>query len=989
MNLTPRIPITVIVVALLQCCFVPMGALLAQTNTIAIFPDEDPLTPENLKLVWPSTPGLRYEVKQSTNLQSWSTAPGYPATANGPAQQMPFLTEGNARFFQVRELDEQPPAIVSQYPQDGGFAVPRFADLTIQLSDVTGIDTNSICLTVGSLGTFTLTNAQLTLSNGVLTFINGGSIALGAWGTNVQATLVAADTLGNAGTNTWNFTLEVQPQVVTNLFVFGSPQAQRTGQRIGNIPAASLAARSGPIPMDDAEPWTLELVETNRLELSYTNTAPDFAVNTYVCNLTPATTNEIFYRKIISVSDNAGIKCLTLFTTNVPLAEMLQEGSMSLSPNSVIYQLTNNVILPALAFDGAIPIGSVGVDTTETLYDEDGVTLTLEEAKFLYTPSLSLSFETHNSELKRFAAGLTGRLETALVPQLTIAGTLADTKQFDLYSHKILVFVGWAGVLPVWLEFDFSVTAEVGYNLAADATLTTGVRQNADLSFGVDYVKNRSPQLQGTPGLSLDPLEIVPFTFVINGSASAYAKIVPQLDVRVDSLAGLYANVDPRVEVNGNANFLNGQLTNADLTLDAKADLNVGLGVIGVGNVDPPLATFNLLSYTWTTNYPPPNQLIIQTQPQSQEVVVGSSAAFYVSATSGQPISYQWFNNGTPMIGQDGSSLILNNVTLGYAGQYYVQLTSSGQTTNSSTATLSVRIPSTPAGMVLIPAGSFTMGDTFSEYDRGFVCDVLPLHTVYTSAFYMDKYDVTKALWDSVYHWATNHGYSFNAAAGAGKAANHPVQTLNWYDAVKWCNARSEMEGRTPAYYTNAALLSVYRTGMVDLDNSSVNWNAGYRLPTEAEWEKAARGGVSGQRFPCGNTISESQANYYSGMGSYDLSNTGCNPTFNDGSWAQGPPYIPYTSPVGYFAPNGYGLYDMAGNMQQWCWDWYDSSWYSNDGATQTNTCGPVSSPIGYRVMRGGCWESEAYFLRCACRGGDRPIQCYSGFYGLRCVRGF
>ena len=98
--------------------------LAAQTNRVAIFPDEDALTPENLRLVWPSTPGLRYEVKQSTNLQSWSTAPGYPATANGPAQQMPFVTDGKARFFQVRELDEQPPAIVSQFPRTAGSPCP-------------------------------------------------------------------------------------------------------------------------------------------------------------------------------------------------------------------------------------------------------------------------------------------------------------------------------------------------------------------------------------------------------------------------------------------------------------------------------------------------------------------------------------------------------------------------------------------------------------------------------------------------------------------------------------------------------------------------------------------------------------------------------------------------------------------------------------------------------------------------------------------------
>ena len=266
---------------LFHCFFLAAASLSAQTNSSVIFPDEDPLTPEVLKLVWPATPGLRYEVQQSTNLQSWTTAPGYPAIANGPAQQMPFLTSGNARFFKVRELDEQPPTIVSQYPQAGGFAVPRFSNLTLQLSDVTGINTNSIRLIIGSLGTFSLNNAQLTFSNNLLTFINGGSIPLGGWGSNVTATLIMADTLGYTATNIWSFTLEVQPQVVSNLFVFGSPQAQRTGQQIGNIPTAALAHSFGPIPMGAGDPWTLELVASNRLELSYTNTAPGFTANTY------------------------------------------------------------------------------------------------------------------------------------------------------------------------------------------------------------------------------------------------------------------------------------------------------------------------------------------------------------------------------------------------------------------------------------------------------------------------------------------------------------------------------------------------------------------------------------------------------------------------------------------------------------------------------------------------------------------------------------
>lgn len=278
---------------------------------------------------------------------------------------------------------------------------------------------------------------------------------------------------------------------------------------------------------------------------------------------------------------------------------------------------------------------------------------------------------------------------------------------------------------------------------------------------------------------------------------------------------------------------------------------------------------------------------------------------------------------------------------------------------------------------VLIPGGTFEMGDSFSEGES----DELPVHSINLSDFYIGKYEVTQAEWacympeeDWIYY---------------GTGDNYPAYYLSWYATIKYCNLRSIAEDLIPCY-TISGSTDPDLWGTVPTSSNSTwdavicNWSAnGYRLPTEAEWEYAARGGLCGQRFPNGATIShssngDSQANYYSlwengsPYFSYDVSPTECNH-----------PDYAHSSQTGSFMPNGYGLYDMAGNMEEWCWDKYGTGTaYQDyfDYGTFTNPHGTIL--YSYRILRGGDWCFLANNCRVANREYNNPFyrELYVGF---------
>jgi sulfatase modifying factor 1 len=234
-----------------------------------------------------------------------------------------------------------------------------------------------------------------------------------------------------------------------------------------------------------------------------------------------------------------------------------------------------------------------------------------------------------------------------------------------------------------------------------------------------------------------------------------------------------------------------------------------------------------------------------------------------------------------------------------------------------------------PAGTVLIEGGTFRMGNTKVTTGEKFV------HRVTLKDFYIGKFEVTQE------EWKTVMGKNPSVIIGA----LCPVESINWYDAVEYCNKRSRMEGLTPCYSGKG-------------DDITCNFDAdGYRLPTEAEWEYACRGGALSQNYTFSGSNNPQEVGWYAG-------NTD------------------RIQPIGQKKPNELGIYDMSGNVLEWCWDWYGFDYYENSEAENPKG---VSSDIR-RVARGGYATGSENFLTCTLRFSIKPNRSLSAL-GLRVVR--
>ncbi|HHL33604.1 MAG TPA: formylglycine-generating enzyme family protein [Desulfobulbaceae bacterium] len=258
----------------------------------------------------------------------------------------------------------------------------------------------------------------------------------------------------------------------------------------------------------------------------------------------------------------------------------------------------------------------------------------------------------------------------------------------------------------------------------------------------------------------------------------------------------------------------------------------------------------------------------------------------------------------------------------------------------------------------LIPAGIFTMGSPDDE-PGGPYTDEQPEHQVTLSkSFYMQTSEVTQKQWQDVIG---------NTPAASNIGDNYPVETVNWFEAAYFANTLSAAEGRSACY----TLTGCSPIPGNDMECTGVTINpgcTGYRLPTEAQWEYAARATTT--------TAWAYAVNYDTSADPGQITGAGFNSNLDSMGWYYFNKTTQYgdgTKPVARKQANKWGLYDMAGNVWEWCQDWYDSGYYS-DTASGTDPQGPDTGTD--RVIRGGCWDGYAEGARAAIRTrlspGDR-----------------
>ncbi len=585
--------------------------------------------------------------------------------------------------------------ILAVSPAPNDFGVSPTTQVLIAIDNVAAIDPSTLVLSVGNQVVTRSSNPPLTFVGNQARFTP--ATALGSPAQTIQAEITCQDYSGRIHSLSWEFELARTPEVAPNVTVFGSPQTQASGQALS--PAATAVAARAAFPPATAKAvlapgtsWELTSISANEIEISYTGTPPVFAVDGLICNGAPPTANEIFYRRITAISDN-GVGTITLTTVDVPLTDFIINGSLHLTGDGFIVLdstvASSSALLPPntkhSALLGSFDLsGSFGWDAGTfgeiyrdvTLADVGVARASLAEAGYEISPYLRVSFDIEDSQLERLTAMAAAGVRASLIPRLQYSASSSLSDSRELHNRDVFRLIGFIGIVPIWIELDFTLTANLAATISGSGDFRTGFSRRGSLRTSVTYIRGIEPiwtsSARGTlfeEALGFDSSE-----YQVDGDGTIDLGLEGRLDVLLDSLAGVFVSTEPTVGTTTKWKIENGDLEGIIWENHAFARLSAGLS-IAFTTIDNgfPKADLSLFERNWceASPNPAPEELIISPIELSDRSGIhlgpdGPSRGIsypgeyvgdlFVDVCPIQDATYQWFDAIGAIPGETNSS---------------------------------------------------------------------------------------------------------------------------------------------------------------------------------------------------------------------------------------------------------------------------------------------------------------------------------------------
>lgn len=644
-----------------------VAAMMMVTYAIAEQVEISLPDPATVRLDWHAIPGHTYRVMITTNLvdQPWQDAVPGGMVAGSVIGAYTEPPPARSAFFRIQKEDTHPPEIESLIPAADAIAVQSNATISITVTDETGIDTDSIVLTIAQWEEVTLASPYLTYDNGTITFAPPD--VLGQAGEMITNILTIADTLGHTLSNhTWTFQL-ARPAEVDDDFLplTAPPQGQGVQALAEGVPETRIRTLANVQPIDTKAEYHIVSVTSNTVVFSYQGEPPAIPEGKILVSFDAA---HPFYRRATSNLVDESQSQIAVWTVDIALTELVTEGSLSSS--AFMSADPSPLGIRAASSDLNLLHVEFGDDLSGTvLFEDGGLKLHLPQASWGFAGSVDVSFDLLLAQLRSLDASAKGTLTLDLSPEAFFNQAVNGGGEFPLVQPVTKLFGGMIGIVPVWVEVIMELNAGYEYSASDSGVVSTRVQAEKDLTF---YVKLR--QNQWTHNVHNPPivLESDPIYWQLEGTANAKVYVQPTLTVLVYSLAGLRADIKPYAEFDGQYQ-LNPIAYDLGLYLGMSSTLGIESRVwySAWGN-KPEWELFDLKWPLWTESYPTTLAPAFLASFPNREVVTGNAVTLSANASGNPNPNYKWYFNGERIVGETGGEYNIRAVNSAHSGTYSV-----------------------------------------------------------------------------------------------------------------------------------------------------------------------------------------------------------------------------------------------------------------------------------------------------------------------------